>query len=293
MRITVYTLVLCLVLPIHSIAKGDKVMPKVHQENERYKKGWAMLNKLDEHAATAVQESLRDIAPDMGRFIVEFGYGDIYSRPALGLEWRQITTIAALAALGNAAPQLRFHIGAALNVGCTPEEIIEVMYLVGVFSGFPAALNGIKAASEVFDSRGIKLAAKKQALEGTRRARAERALAGTSGGSGEAIIASLKDIAPDMADYILDFAYGDIIARQVLSAKEKEIVMIASATARGTMAPQLAVHIKAGLNVGLTKQEIVEVIQQIAVYAGFPAALNGLDTAKKTFKELLEKKLAQ
>ncbi len=96
--------------------------------------------------------SLADIAPDLGRYIVEFGFGDIYSRPGLTLREREreIATVAALTALGNAAPQLKVHIGAGLNVGLTREAITETILQMALYAGFPAALNGMFAAKAVF-----------------------------------------------------------------------------------------------------------------------------------------------
>ncbi len=109
-----------------------------------------MLDKVDGNAGQAVVEGLRDIAPDFATYLVEFPFGDIYSRPGLDLKSREIAVVAALTALGNAAPQLKVHIGAALNVGCGKEEIIEVIMQMAVYAGFPAALNGLSAAREVF-----------------------------------------------------------------------------------------------------------------------------------------------
>ncbi len=94
--------------------------------------------------------SLADIAPDLGRYIVEFGFGDIYSRPGLTLREREIATVAALTALGNAAPQLKVHIEAGLNVGLTREAITETILQMALYAGFPAALNGMFAAKAVF-----------------------------------------------------------------------------------------------------------------------------------------------
>ncbi len=87
--------------------------------------------------------------------LIEFGFGDIYSRPQLDLRAREIATIAALAALGNAQPQLKIHIEAALNVGCTRDEIVEVFMQMALYAGFPAALNALFAAREVFEASEV------------------------------------------------------------------------------------------------------------------------------------------
>lgn len=121
--------------------------------NTRYAAGWAALARIDGEAGTRVVEQLSDIAPDFGRLLIEFPFGDIYTRPGLDLRLREVATIAALAALGNAAPQLKVHIEAGLNVGLSREEIIEILMQMAVYAGFPAALNGLFAAREVFAAR--------------------------------------------------------------------------------------------------------------------------------------------
>ncbi|MBR8182475.1 carboxymuconolactone decarboxylase family protein [Burkholderia ambifaria] len=120
---------------------------------DRYTRGWDKLKEIDGEAGERVVAALAPIAPDFGRLLVEFSFGDIYSRPQLDLKAREIATIAALAALGNAQPQLKVHIEGALNVGCTREEIVEVFMQMAVYAGFPAALNALFAAHEVFTRR--------------------------------------------------------------------------------------------------------------------------------------------
>jgi 4-carboxymuconolactone decarboxylase len=127
-----------------------------YMSEDRYERGWEKLKEVDGEAGERVIESLKDIAPDLGRYTIEFPFGDVYSRPGLDLKSREIATIAALTALGNAQPQLKVHIHGALNVGCTREEVIEVIIQMAVYAGFPAALNGMFAAKEVFNERDEK-----------------------------------------------------------------------------------------------------------------------------------------
>jgi 4-carboxymuconolactone decarboxylase len=121
--------------------------------DDRYQRGWEKLKEVDGEAGERVIESLKDIAPDFARLLIEFPFGDIYSRPGLNLKSREIAVVAALTALGNAAPQLKVHIHGALNVGCTKQEVVEVIMQMAVYAGFPAALNGLFAAKEVFAER--------------------------------------------------------------------------------------------------------------------------------------------
>lgn len=124
-------------------------------ENERYTRGLIKLKEVDDSAGEKVIDALAAISPDLGRYIIEFGFGDIYSREGLDLKSREIATVAALTALGNAVPQLKVHIHAALNVGCKPVQITETILQMAVYAGFPAALNGMFAAKEVFTELGL------------------------------------------------------------------------------------------------------------------------------------------
>jgi 4-carboxymuconolactone decarboxylase len=119
-------------------------------ESTRYERGLARLREVDGSAGDKVIESLAEICPDLGKYIIEFGFGDVYSRPGLTLQQRELATIAALTAMGTAQPQLKVHIAAALNVGLSRTEIIETMLQMSLYAGFPAALNGVFAAREVF-----------------------------------------------------------------------------------------------------------------------------------------------
>ncbi|WP_035206287.1 carboxymuconolactone decarboxylase family protein [Acidovorax sp. CF316] len=121
-----------------------------HPAPDRYQQGLARLREIDGEAGERVIDSLAGIAPDFARYLIEFPFGDIYSRPGLDLRSREIAVVAALTAMGNAAPQLKVHLQAALNVGVTREEIVEVIMQMAVYAGFPAALNGLTAAREVF-----------------------------------------------------------------------------------------------------------------------------------------------
>lgn len=124
-------------------------------ENTTYERGLKKLAEVDGVAGERVLASLADISPDFGRYIVGFGFGEIYSRPGLTLQQRELITVAMLTAMGNAQPQLKVHLAAALNVGLSRTEIVETMIQSGIYAGFPAALNGLFAAKEVFAEHGV------------------------------------------------------------------------------------------------------------------------------------------
>ena len=125
------------------------------ETQDRYQRGWEKLKEVDGEVGERVIDSLKDIAPVFARYLIEFPFGDIYTRSGLDLKSREIAVVAALTALGNAAPQLKVHIHGAINVGCTRKEIVEVIMQMSIYAGFPAALNGLSAAKEVFSERDV------------------------------------------------------------------------------------------------------------------------------------------
>lgn len=119
----------------------------------RYTQGLAKLTEIDGEAGHKVINSLADICPDLARYIIEYPFCDIYQREGLDLQTRELITVAALTALGHCQPQLRVHINGALNVGCSQQGIVEAILQMSVYAGFPAALNGMFVAKEVFAER--------------------------------------------------------------------------------------------------------------------------------------------
>jgi 4-carboxymuconolactone decarboxylase len=95
---------------------------------------------------------------------------------------------------------------------------------------------------------------------------------------------ALKDVFPDLARITIEFGYGDVMSRSGLDLRTRELLNVAMLGAMGTVPGQLEMHIKGALNTGSTRAQILEVILQIAVYAGFPAAFNALSSARKVFE---------
>ena len=133
-------------------------------ETQRSEAGIQALKAITGGTGAAVVDSLKDIAPDLADWIISFSYGDVMSRPGLDLRARQFATIAALTAMGTAAPQLRVHVHGALNVGCNASEIVEVILQMAVYAGFPAAINAINIARDVFRERGVSVGANQETV---------------------------------------------------------------------------------------------------------------------------------
>ncbi|NBK99514.1 MAG: carboxymuconolactone decarboxylase family protein [Erysipelotrichia bacterium] len=124
-------------------------------ETTKFKVGEEWLQKIDGVAGKKVMESLADIAPDLGRFIIEFAFGDIYSREGLSLQEREIITITSLLTQGGCEAQLDVHINGSLNVGISPEKIIETFIQCIPYVGFPRVLNATFVAKKIFAERNV------------------------------------------------------------------------------------------------------------------------------------------
>jgi 4-carboxymuconolactone decarboxylase len=127
-------------------------------EHDRYQRG---LDALMEYTLTGnseisthlkIADDFKDLAPDVARFIIEFGYGDIYTRSGLTKQQRALVTISSLATQGTER-QLELHINAGLTAGLTKTEIIEAIIHLIPYTGFPRVLNALYVAKKVFAQR--------------------------------------------------------------------------------------------------------------------------------------------
>ena len=118
-----------------------------------YERGLDLLKKLHGgHAGEAIVQELKDICPDYATMTIEWGFGTIFSREGLDIKTRELAIIASCVTLGNAVPQLRAHIEAAVNVGASKCEIIEVIIQTALYAGFAAVTNSLFAAKDLLSS---------------------------------------------------------------------------------------------------------------------------------------------
>jgi 4-carboxymuconolactone decarboxylase len=262
------------------------------EKSARYQAGWEKLKEIDGEVGEKVINSLNDILPDLGRFVIEYTFGEIYIREGLDLKSKEIAVVAALTAMGTAQPQLKVHINGALNTGSTINEVKEVILQMSVYSGFPSCINGINALKEVLEERkerGIKDSeGDKPTVTISEKERFERGMQELSS------IDSLQvnkmqnaynEFSPELVKFTLEYGYADIFSRDNLDKKYRQIATIAALTALGNAQPQLKFHINGGLNIGLTLENIKEIMLLMTVYAGFPSAINGVNILKQVIEE--------
>jgi 4-carboxymuconolactone decarboxylase len=121
--------------------------------DDRYRRGLEKFREVDGKGGQKAVDDLEELIPEIGRYLTEYPFGDIYSRPGLELRTRELAAIAALTVMGDCEPQLRVHIHAALNLGCSRQEVIEVILQMSVYAGFPKSINAMYAAKDVFGKR--------------------------------------------------------------------------------------------------------------------------------------------
>src|SRR3954469_25055745 len=123
--------------------------------NDRYLRGVEVIHQLSSDSLEQFLTSrVAEVAPDFARMAIEFSFGDIYARDAIDFETREIAAIAALASLGNAGPQLRMHVAAALKLGLSKGAIVEILMQSAIYGGFPAALNALAQCHDLLPDDG-------------------------------------------------------------------------------------------------------------------------------------------
>jgi 4-carboxymuconolactone decarboxylase len=251
--------------------------------------GRKKLLEIDGEAGVRVEEAVNRICPDLARYLVEYSFGEIYARDGLDDTMKEQAVVAALTAMGTAAPQLRVHIHAALHVGCTPEEIREVILQMCGYAGFPATLNAFRIFEEVLQETGRTLPTESlHAGSGGRYERGKKLLSAIAPDQERVLKETFDPINPDITRHVIEFGYGDIYARGLLPLRNRQAATIAGLAAKGTAPSQLRFHIGGGLRAGLTEEEIVEIMLLISIYAGFPAALNGILATREVADVLKE-----
>lgn len=251
------------------------------------------METLDRLAGGDVQDYLDRFtatAPDLARLSIDFAFGEALARDGLDKKAKLLAIIAMLAASGNRADALRLHLAGALANGVTREEIIEILVQLSVYRGFPSALNAFSVVRDVLAAvpEKFQINVPTPASSESRADRSERGrvqLARTSGSSGDAVVRSFDDIAPDLGRMIVEHSYGEVFSREGIDLKTRELSACAALAAVGSATTEtpLRVHINAALKVGASRREIVETLINLIPYSGYPATQRAISIAAEEF----------
>ncbi|PSL78994.1 carboxymuconolactone decarboxylase [Variovorax sp. WS11] len=261
----------------------------------RYNQGLRAFTRVMPVEASTYLAPFEAVSPELAKWAIEFGFGDILAREHLEAWLRHMVVAVMLATLGNREDVLSLHLRAAMIAGATRGQIIEALMQISVYAGFPAALNAFGVASTAFElaeqatPAAPAVVAKTSVSESDalRRERGLAALAATSAGSGEAVVRSFDDVAPEIGQMIVDHSYGDVFHREGLDRKTRELTACAALAGCGSKACEtpLRVHINAALNVGATREEVVETLLNMVCYFGFPVVQGAMRIAGEEFKK--------
>ncbi len=238
--------------------------------------------RMDHQARRPVGRAAATPVPGTSYYTSEFIFGAVWARPGLSLRDRMMGSLALLTALERPS-QLRSYAYSALNLDIKPEEIQEVLVQCSPFTGHPAVMNALEVVQEIFRERGVTPAdfevprVPMEELEARGLALYEKLFGSLDANPRLQVAAKL---APDLRQMLIAYVFGELYHRPVLDIKTRVLCTIAALTAM-RLDPPLGLFLGAGLRVGYTRDEVIEVIIQMAPYAGFPAALDALQVAER------------
>ncbi len=225
-----------------------------------------------------------------------FGFnavGDLWSRPQLSRRDRSLLVISVLSAQAR-DEELELHTQVGLHHGLTRVEIEEVLLHVAAYAGFPAAMAAFRRMDAAFrKAEGVERIEGHRPAErlsdaerDTRAADVRRTLTGGRAAADPAAdLANLQRALGDVGTFAFRWAFGEVWSRSELSRRDRSLVVVTLLAALGQES-ELAFHVPAGLNHGLTRSEIEEIMVHLCFYAGFPKGVDGLRAARAAFAKI-------
>lgn len=213
--------------------------------------------------------------------------GDVCYTGSLGNRMRELITVTVLTTI-SALPQLKAHVQASLNAGCTPLEIREAVYQCAPFIGFPRTLNAISTMNEVFSANGIALPLPEQKTLASDEERCAKGLEIQAPVYGTEIAERYTWLPGEFAQavprFLTELCFGDFNTRTGLDGKTRELLTVVLLAAMGGAEVQVKSHVEGALKVGNTKEEIVCALVHASGYMGIPRLFNALNTCKDLLK---------
>lgn len=227
----------------------------------------------------------------VGQIALRVGAGEVWARTGLSRRDRSLAVVSFLTALGREV-ELRAHVAGGLNHGLRVEEIDEVFVQIGAYAGLPFALAGAAIANEVIAQReGAAVRKSKPApleAKDPARRRADgldllKTLLGAPNLDTKTTEQQILASQGAMGELVMDYAFGDVWTRPALSRRDRSFIVV-SVLAALNMVHELEIHLQGALNHGVTRSEIEEMLLTLAVYGGFPRAIDGMRVAKSVFE---------
>lgn len=225
--------------------------------------------------------------PEFMKILQRFIFGEVCYTGDLSDADRELVTVTVLA-VNQTMPQLKAHVGASLNVGCTPVEIREAIYQCAPFIGFPKTLNAITAMNEAFTVAGIALPLPAQGtVEDADRY--EAGLAIQEPLYGAEIADRYRDLPPEYAEaiprFLTAFGFGDFATRTGLDGARRELLTVVMLAALGGAELQVKAHVLGAEKVGNSRDRILAALVHAMPYMGIPRLFNALNAAREAWSQ--------
>jgi len=243
-------------------------------DSARFDRGWTAFEAVGGDYVGALIERIDRFCPAMAKLLIETAYADIISRPELSLEYRELATVAVLAAQGNSKMALRFHCRGMLNTGWAPRDLVEAV-LTGVYAGLPRSIDlSVDTVCELLKER--------------------YAATGRTGNADPALTESDIPCVGDLANPSLAHARQRFARRLAafplvlfgdgsLGTKDRRLANLAVAIARDCDEATLRKRLWRALTAGWTPAELAELIMQLTAYCGWPLLLRLVVPATEIF----------
>ena len=259
------------------------------QRSERFVRGAALVSEMFPNRVTNAMAAPEEIRREWGTFTLETVMGDIWSRPGLSRRNRSLITVAALAAL-HRPNELRLHTLGALRNGLSRRQLCEIVMHVAGYAGFPVGVEGMHTLREAFDSAPDLDPVEERDMSGPTlddlpedRYERGRAVVGVILPPGRrAALAVPAEISPDWGRWVVSTAFGDLWSRPGLSLRERSRVVMSVLTALN-LPEELRIHVGVARTLGIPREEIAEQIMHLAIYGGFPVAVEAMRIARAVF----------
>lgn len=215
--------------------------------------------------------------PEMMDILQKYIFGEVFRTGDLDMKTREMITCITLATM-QTLPQLKAHAGAALNVGVTPIELRELVYLCAPYIGFPKTLNALATINEVFKERGIALPLEKQGTV-TEENRHEKGREIQESLFGDAVQEAMKNVPSGLGEaaarFLTEFCFGDIYTRSGMDMPTRELLVYCVLTTLEAES-QLVSHTQSNITLGNNKEKLAAAVIQCLPYIGFPPAMKAL-----------------
>lgn len=227
--------------------------------------------------STPTLADLESVSPALSRYTQQGLLGSVWQRAGLTPRERSIVTLSIMIGRGQTA-ELPFHLDLALENGVKPAEISEIVTHLAFYSGWANATAAVPFVKQAFAGRKIGTdqlpSATPKQLPLNETAEAARV---------KLVDENFGTISPGLAKDTTDFLFRDLWLRPDLAPRDRSLVTISSLLANGQSA-QLGAHMNIGMNNGLTREEIGEIISHSGFYAGWPHAFGAMGVAKSVFE---------